>query len=47
MKNLKTNNFVKKHQQKTGTGVHVSKNGKHSPRCKQKAGYSKDIKKYD
>lgn len=44
---MKTRNYVKKHQQHTGTGIHVCKHGKYAPRHKQKINYKKEIKKYE
>lgn len=43
---MKNRNFVKKHQQSSGTGVHVSKDGKFAPRHKQKAKYKKELRGY-
>jgi hypothetical protein len=44
---MKIRNFVKKHQQSRGSGVHIEKNGKHSPRHKQKVKYQKELRNYE
>lgn len=43
---MKTRNYVHKNLPKTGTGIHVQKTGKHSPRYKQKEKYKKEITRY-
>lgn len=43
---MKNRNFVKKHQQSSGSGVHVSKSGKFAPRYKQKVKYKKELRSY-
>ena len=42
-KTPKINNYVAKHVQQTGAGVHVDKNGKKVPRCKEKKRINKMI----
>jgi len=46
LKDIQSRNFVAKHAQRSGAGVHVSKKGKYAPRHKQKRDWKKELKDY-